>query len=148
MSSINKVILVGRLGKDPEVRFTPGGQAVANFTLATSRKWKDKDGSAQEKTEWHRIAAWGKTGELCGEYLSKGSLAYIEGEIETRQYKGKDGIDRYVTEIKAQSVQFLSPKGEGQQRRQTPAAQPDMRAMGYDTVPERSDVSESDDLPF
>jgi single-strand DNA-binding protein len=107
--SVNKVILVGHLGGDPELKFTPGGQAVANFNLATSERWSDKDGNKQERTEWHRIVVWGKLAELCGEYLAKGRKAYIEGSLQTRSYE-KDGATRYVTEIKASEVVFLDSK--------------------------------------
>lgn len=139
MSSVNRVILIGNLGKDPEVRFTGGGQAVANFTLATSETWNDKAGERQERTEWHRIVVWGKTAELCGEHLAKGRKVYLEGKVQTRSYKDKQGQDRYTTEIVAQSVQFLSPKGE----RPTPAA---ADTMGY--AAEAARGIDSDDMPF
>ena len=105
--SVNKVILIGRLGADPEVRYTQGGQAVANFNLATHETWKDREGQPQEKTEWHRIVVWGRQAETCGEYLRKGREAYVEGRLETRQWQDREGNDRYTTEIKAQSVRFL-----------------------------------------
>ena len=108
MGGINKVILVGRLGKDPEIRYTPSGAAVANFTIATSEEWKDKNtGEKQEKTEWHRIVAWRRLGEICGEYLHKGSQVYIEGKIQTRSWDDRDGNKRYTTEIIAQNMQML-----------------------------------------
>ena len=110
MSGLNKVMLIGRLGRDPELRYTPGGLAIANFTLATSEEWKDKDsGEKKERTEWHRIVVFGKLGELCGEYLAKGRQAYIEGRLQTRSWE-KDGVTRYTTEIVASNVQFLSAK--------------------------------------
>ncbi|MBI3535289.1 MAG: single-stranded DNA-binding protein [Deltaproteobacteria bacterium] len=106
--SVNKVILVGRLGQNPEVRFTPSGAAVANFSIATNEIWNDKaTGQKQERTEWHRIVVWGKLAELCQQYLTKGKQAYVEGRLQTKQWKDKDGQTRYTTEINAQSVQFL-----------------------------------------
>ena len=108
MAGINKAILVGRLGSDPEVRYTPSGVAVANFSIATSEEWKDKDtGEKKERTEWHRIVAWRRLGEICGEYLSKGRQVYIEGRIQTRDWEDRDGNKRYTTEIVATDVQFL-----------------------------------------
>ncbi len=108
---INKAILIGRLGGDPEVRYTQSGTAVANFTMATSEKWKDKEGNPQEQTEWHRIVAFARLGEICGEYLSKGSLIYIEGRIQTRQWEDKDGNKRYTTEIVAREMKMLDTRG-------------------------------------
>lgn len=105
--SLNKVLLIGNLGRDPEVRFTPGGQAVARFSIATSETWNDKEGQRQERTEWHNIVVWGKQGEHCGQYLSKGRQVFIEGSIRSRQYDDKDGNKKYITEIVAQRVQFL-----------------------------------------
>ena len=107
MASINKAILIGNLGSDPEVRYTPSGSSVANFTLATNEQWTDKNGEKQERTEWHRIVAWGRLGEICGEYLRKGSPIYIEGRIQTRSWEDRDGNKRYTTEIVAQSMQML-----------------------------------------
>jgi single-strand DNA-binding protein len=112
--SVNKVILVGRLGQNPEVRYTPSGQAVANFSLATNESWTDKAGQKQERTEWHRIVVWGKLAELCNQYLSKGRQAYIEGRMQTREWQDKDGQKKYTTEVQAQTVQFLGGQaGEG-----------------------------------
>jgi single-strand DNA-binding protein len=111
-SGINKVILIGRLGSDPEVRYSPNGAAVANFSIATNDSWTDKSGQKQEKTEWHRIVAFGKLGEICGQYLSKGRQAYIEGRLQTRDWTDKEGTKRYTTEIIAQNVQFLGGNGE------------------------------------
>lgn len=105
--SLNKVLLIGNLGRDPEVRFTPGGQAVARFSIATSETWNDKEGQRQERTEWHNIVVWGKQGEHCGQYLSKGRQVFIEGSIRSRQYDDKDGNKKYITEVVAQRVQFL-----------------------------------------
>lgn len=110
--SVNKVILVGRLGKDPEVRFTNTGSAVANFSLATSEQWTDKEGKRQERTEWHNIVVWGKQAEHCGQYLSKGREVYVEGSIRTSSYDDKNtGQKRYKTEIVAQNVRFLGGGG-------------------------------------
>jgi single-strand DNA-binding protein len=110
--SINKVILIGRLGKDPEMRFTPSGKAVTNFTMATSEYWNDQGGDRQERTEWHRIVTWGKLAENCAKLLSKGKQVYVEGRIQTRQWDDRDGNKRYTTEIVASTMQILSP-GEG-----------------------------------
>ncbi|NCN42577.1 single-stranded DNA-binding protein [bacterium] len=107
MAGINKVIIVGNLGKDPEIRHTPSGQAVANFSIATSESWNDKDGQKQERTEWHRIVVWGKLAELCGKYLSKGRQCYLEGKLQTRAWDDKDGNKKYTTEVIANTVQFL-----------------------------------------
>src|SRR5881392_865611 len=109
-SGVNKVILVGNLGKDPEVRFTPGGQAVANFTIATNESWTDKQGQKQERTEWHRIVVWGKLAELCGEYLSKGRQCFVEGRLQTREWTDKEGKKNYTTEVVANHVVFLSSR--------------------------------------
>jgi len=104
---VNKVILIGNLGADPEVRFTPGGQAVANFRIATSDNWTDKNGQKQERTEWHRIVVWGKLAELCGEYLKKGRQCYIEGRLQTREWTDKENRKNYTTEVVANGVTFL-----------------------------------------
>ena len=111
MASVNKIILVGRLGSDPEIQYTPTGTAKAKFSLATNRKWKDGEGRPQEKVEWHRIVAWGKTAELCGEYLSKGREVYVDGRIEYDNWTDKEGNKRYTTEVIVQEVQFLSDGG-------------------------------------
>src|ERR1700682_877245 len=102
--SVNKVILVGNLGRDPEVRYTPGGQAVANFTVATNEAWTDKAGQKQERTEWHRIVVWGKSAENCAEYLSKGGQVFVEGRLQTREWTNKEGAKQYTTEIVANPV--------------------------------------------
>jgi len=111
--SVNKVILVGRLGKDPEVRFTGGGQAVANFTMATDYSYKDRNGERQKRTEWHRIVAWRKLAEIVQQYLKKGSLIYIEGRIETREWQDKEGQKRYTTEIIANEMRMLGGRSDG-----------------------------------
>ena len=113
MASVNKVILIGNLGRDPELRFTRDGQGVANFTLATNERWRDKDGQNQERTEWHRIVVWGKTAENCAQYLQKGRSCYIEGRIQSREWEDKEGNKRQTTEIVAQNVTFLGGRGEG-----------------------------------
>lgn len=104
--SVNKVLLLGRLGKDPELKYTPGGAAVCNFSVATTETWTDKQGNKQEKTEWTRIVVWGKLAELCNQYLAKGRQAFIEGRLETRSWE-KDGQKHYVTEVIASTVQFI-----------------------------------------
>ncbi|PCH83078.1 MAG: single-stranded DNA-binding protein [Piscirickettsiaceae bacterium] len=114
MAGINKVILVGNLGKDPETRYMPSGGAVTNITVATSETWKDKQtGEKKEKTEWHRVAFFNKLAEIAGEYLKKGSKVYIEGSIHTRKWQDKSGQDRYTTEIKATTMQMLDSRGGG-----------------------------------
>jgi single-strand DNA-binding protein len=105
--SVNKVILLGRLGQDPELKYTPGGAAVCNFSLATTESWTDKQGQKQEKTEWHRIVVWGKLAELCNQYLAKGRQAFLEGRLQTRSWDDKDGNKRYTTEVLASTVQFI-----------------------------------------
>ena len=112
MASVNKVILVGALGRDPEVKYMPNGEAVANFSMATSENWKDKSGAKQERTEWHNIVAYRKLAEIMGEYLKKGSPVYIEGKLQTRKWE-KDGVTRYTTEIIADSMQMLGSKPSG-----------------------------------
>jgi len=111
MASVNRVILVGNLGRDPELRYIPSGQAVANFTLATNDRWRDKEGNNQERTEWHRIVVWGKTAENCAQYLQKGRSVYIEGRLQTRDWEDKEGNKRQTTETIAQTVQFLGGRG-------------------------------------
>lgn len=110
MSNVNKVILIGRLGADPELRYTTDGTSVATFNMATTETWKDKNGNKQEKTEWHRVVAWRKLGEIAGEYLKKGRLVYIEGRIRSREYDAKDGTKRKVFEIEATEMKML-PSG-------------------------------------
>ena len=112
MAGVNKAILIGNLGRDPELRYTQSGQAVVNFSIATSENWTDKGGERQERTEWHRIVAWGKTGELCAQYLSKGRTVYVEGRIQTREWEDREGQKRTTTEINAQTVTFIGGRGE------------------------------------
>ena len=143
MSGFNKVILIGRLGKDPEVRYTQDGSADASFRIATSEEWQDKEtGDKKERTEWHRIVAWRKLGELCGEYLSKGRQVYIEGKLQTRSWE-KDGVTRYTTEIVASDVQFLGGRESGGQSPQNQYKDKDADVSG----PSGSGPQE-DDIPF
>lgn len=111
--SVNKVTLIGNLGKDPEVRYTAGGTAVATFSVATNESWKDAEGATQERTEWHNIVAWRKLAEICGEYLKKGSKIYLEGRIQYRTYDDKNGVKRYVTEIVMNDMVMLDSRGGG-----------------------------------
>ncbi len=113
MASVNKVILIGNLGADPELRYTSGGTPVADLRIATNRKFKDRDGKWQDDTEWHRVVVWGKQGETCKEYLAKGRQVYIEGRLQTRQWEDRDGNKRSTTEVVADTVQFLSGRGGG-----------------------------------
>jgi single-strand DNA-binding protein len=145
MASVNKVILVGNLGKDPEVRYLPDGGAVTNISVATTDTWKDKAGEKQEKTEWHRVSFFGKLAEIAGEYLKKGSQVYIEGRIQTRKWQDKDGQDKYTTEIIADRMQMLGgrPAGSSDEprrpaREQQPAGAP--TGGSFDDFP--------DDIPF
>ena len=135
---VNKVILVGNLGKDPEVRYTPNGDPIANLTLATSESWKDKQGQVQEKTEWHKVSIFGKLAEIAGEYLRKGSQVYFEGQLQTRKWTNKEGQDQYTTEIKVDQfngvMQMLGGKGgdnSGQQSQQQPTQQYQQPAQQY-----------------
>jgi single-strand DNA-binding protein len=113
MGSVNKVILVGNLGRDAELRYTPGGAAVATLNMATTEVWNDKSGQRQEKTEWHRVVLWGKTAESLSEYLTKGKQIYVEGRLQTRQWDDKDGNKRYTTEIRSDRVVLLGGGGRG-----------------------------------
>ena len=134
MSGVNKVILLGRLGRDPELRTTQGGNSVCSFSVATSEAWKDKQtGEKQERTEWHNIVAWGKLAEICSQYLAKGAQAYIEGKLQTTKYD-KDGVERYKTEIVASTVQFVGGKSDN-----TPASA--ASALGGKVV-------DDSDIPF
>ena len=147
MAGVNKVILVGNLGSDPEVRSTPGGQRVANFRLATSRQWTGQDGQRQEKTEWHSIVAWGKLADICERYLQKGKQVYVEGRLETRNWQDKEsGQTRYKTEIICETMQMLGRAGE---RNGDPGSDPMSRGGG---APEESFTPAAsgadDDLPF
>jgi len=112
-NGLNKAILIGNLGKDPEMRYTPGGLGIANFNIATSETWNNKEGAKETRTEWHRIVAFGKLAEICGEYLSKGKQVYIEGRIQTRDWEDKDGNKRYTTEIVANQMLMLGSRDAG-----------------------------------
>ncbi|MBN1226045.1 MAG: single-stranded DNA-binding protein [Deltaproteobacteria bacterium] len=138
MASINKVILVGYLGADPEIRYTPSGAAVANFRMATTEQWSTKEGQRQERTEWHRIVAWRKLGEICGQYLHKGSMVYIEGRLQTRSWDDRDGNKRYTTEIIAQGMQMLD--------RADKSGQPS--SFDETPPPEEPPDSNEDEIPF
>ena len=144
MAGVNKVILVGNLGADPEVRYTTGGSAVANFRIATSEEWRDKNsGEKQSRTEWHRVVAFGRLGEICGEFLHKGKQVYIEGRIQTRSWEDKDGNTRYTTEIVAREMQMLG-SAPGRDSREPAPGGGGGGGKGMDepvTVPE-------DDIPF
>ncbi|MGB9081424.1 MAG: single-stranded DNA-binding protein [Desulfuromonadaceae bacterium] len=141
MASLNKVMLIGNLGKDPEVRFTASGQAVASFSLATSEKFKGKSGEMEERTEWHNITLWGKLAEIAGEYLSKGKTVYIEGRLQTRKWQDKSGNDRYTTDIVGDKMQMLSPKGERSGGDSSSA--PKSGGSSYEEPP-----FQDDDIPF
>jgi single-strand DNA-binding protein len=146
MAGVNKVILVGRLGRDPELRYTPDGTAVANFSVATSDEWKDRNtGEKRERTEWHRIVAWRRLAEICGEYLSKGREVYIEGSLQTREWTDKEGQKRYTTEILAREMQMLGPKPGGAGG--APAAGPYDQGPASKASQDYPDVPE-DDIPF
>jgi single-strand DNA-binding protein len=122
MASVNKVIIIGNLGRDPETRYMPDGGAITNISVATTDKWKDKNGEMQEKTEWHRVAFFGKLAEIAGEYLKKGSQVYVEGRLQTRKWQDKDGQDKYTTEIVANQMQMLgSRQGAGDRAAAAPA---------------------------
>lgn len=140
MSGINKVILIGHLGKDPEMRQASSGDAIANFSLATSEEWKDKEtGEKKQKTEWHRIVAFKRLGEICGEYLSKGSQVYVEGRLQTRSWEDKEGVKKYTTEIVASTIQFLGGKDSDRSSEDSSKGQPDAHKPKSDAM---------DDIPF
>lgn len=142
---INKAILIGNLGADPELRQTGSGTAVCEFRIATSERWKDRDGQQQERTEWHRIIVWGRQGENCARFLSKGRKVYVEGRIQTRKWQGQDGSDRYTTEIVANTVQFLGNGSGGGGDYDSPPPPSDYDAP----APAQSSGSFSDDeIPF
>lgn len=134
--SVNKVILIGNLGKDPELRYTNSGVAVATFSIATNESWKDPDGNLQERTQWHNIVAWRKLAEICGEYLKKGGKIYAEGRLQHRNYDDKNGVKRYVTEIVLDEMVMLDSRGASQAVEQGP---PQL---------EEPQADKADDLPF
>jgi single-strand DNA-binding protein len=153
MASVNKVILIGNLGRDPEVRYMPSGDAVANISIATTETWKDKNGEKQEKTEWHRVAMFGKTAEIAGEYLKKGSQVYIEGRLETRKWTDKEGHERTTTEIRADRMQMLGSRTGGSERMAPPeddapraAPAPAQKSGGAAKGSSLEDLE--DDIPF
>jgi single-strand DNA-binding protein len=153
MASVNKVILIGNLGRDPEVRYMPSGDAVANISIATTETWKDKNGEKQEKTEWHRVAMFGKTAEIAGEYLKKGSQVYIEGRLETRKWTDKEGQERTTTEVRADRMQMLGSRSGGSERMAPPeddapraAAAPAKKSGGAAKGSSLEDLE--DDSPF
>lgn len=151
MASVNKVILIGNLGKDPETRYLPSGDAVTNVSIATSEKWKDKSGEQQEHTEWHRVAFFGKTAEIAGEYLKKGSPVYVEGRIRTRKWQDKEGQDRYSTEIVADRMQLLGGRSGGAESmsREPVAAGAGAGGGGTKAAPRKGTIDElDDDIPF
>ena len=121
MASVNKVIIIGNLGRDPETRYMPEGGAITNISVATTDKWKDKNGEMQEKTEWHRVAFFGRLAEIAGEYLKKGSQVYVEGRLQTRKWQDKDGQDKYTTEIVANQMQMLGSRQGAGDRASAPA---------------------------
>jgi single-strand DNA-binding protein len=161
MASVNKVILIGNLGRDPEVRYAPSGAAICNVTLATSRQWKDKtSGERQEETEWHRVVFYDRLAEIAGEYLKKGRPVYVEGRLKTRKWTDKDGVDKYTTEIIASEMQLLGGResagddaGGGAER--TPRSAPAARAPAASPAPGRPTPKSAtgfdemdDDVPF
>lgn len=141
--SVNKVILIGNLGSDPELKYTPSGAAVTNFNVATNEVWNDKDGNKQERTEWHRVVLWRKLAEIAGEYLKKGSKVYLEGRLQTRSWEDKDGVKRYTTEVVADNMTMLDAKSEdGGSSSGVSSAPPPSEA------PPAADSGAEDDLPF
>src|SRR3954449_7872962 len=150
MASVNKVILIGNLGADPETRYLPSGDAVTNIRIATTENWKDKGGEKQEHTEWHRIAFFGKTAEIAGEYLKKGSPVYVEGRIRTRKWQDKDGQERYSTEIVADAMQMLGSRaGSGEPRSESfGGAKPAEKAAATAKKPAGKFDDMEDDIPF
>ncbi len=145
--SLNKAMLIGNLGADPEVRTTPGGTRVATLSVATSRSWTDRGGSQQEKTEWHRVVAWDRLAEICERYLKKGDRVYIEGRIEYRQWEGQDGQTRYTTEIRAREMVMLGGRGDASFESGRPAPNRQQPEDDYSEFTNEALAGE-DDLPF
>jgi single-strand DNA-binding protein len=148
--SVNKVILLGNLGRDPDVRSMPSGDSVANLSLATTERWKDKSGEKQERTEWHRVALFGKQADIAGEYLSKGDTIYIEGKLQTRKWTDKEGTERFSTEVIANQLVFVNTKGrrDREEEQDEPEERP---ARGKSKPAERSAPKQNefdDDIPF
>ena len=154
MASVNKVILIGNLGKDPEVRYAPSGSAICNVTIATSRQWKDKtSGERQEETEWHRVTFFDRMAEVAGEYLKKGKSVYVEGRLKTRKWTDKEGVERYTTEIMADRMEMLgSREGSGDEaggQRSAPASRPAAgRPAATASKPSTGFADMDDDIPF
>lgn len=152
MSSLNKVMLIGRLGQDPEVRYTQSNTAVATLSLATSERYKDGNGEQQERTEWHRVVAWGRLAEICQQYLSKGSLIFVEGPLQTRSWEDNQGQKRYTTEIKALQMTMLDTRSGGQQNQTSSVSQQNSSLqsapMSSSTPIDSSFDTMDDDLPF
>jgi len=149
MASVNKAIIVGNLGRDPELKYLPNGDAVANISVATTDTWKDKDGNKQEATEWHRVSFFGKLAEVCGQYLKKGSQIYVEGSIRTRKWQDKDGQDRYTTEIRGDRMQMLGGRQSGESASSGSAPSPASNAPSSPrSAPAGSFADLEDDIPF
>ncbi|MCP3128682.1 single-stranded DNA-binding protein [Shewanella sp. KJ2020] len=147
---VNKVILVGNLGQDPEVRYMPNGNAVANITVATSESWKDQQGQQQERTEWHRVVLFGKLAEITGEYLRKGSQVYLEGKLQTRKWKDQSGQDRYSTEVvidQSGSMQMLGSRGQGGQAQGAPMGGGMPQNAGYQSAPQQAALAHNQYAP-
>ncbi len=150
MASVNKVILIGNLGRDPEVRYMPSGDAIATLSIATTETWKDKNGEKQEATEWHRVVFFGRQAEICGQYLKKGSQVYVEGSLRTRKWQDKDGQDRYTTEIRGDRMQMLGGRAGGGTVDFAEAREETGRApeAGSGTRAATSFADLDDDIPF
>ncbi len=149
MASLNKVMLIGNLGRDPEIRYMPSGDAMANLNIATTDTWKDKSGEKQERTEWHRVVMFGKQAEIAGEYLKKGSQIYIEGRLQTRKWTDKSNVERYTTEIVADRMQMLGSRSGGSNY--DPPADRDHDYQSQNTPPAKSNTGfddMEDDIPF
>ena len=148
MASVNKVILVGNLGRDPETRYTTSGEAVTNVSIATTDTWKDKSGEKQERTEWHRVAFFGKLAEIAGEYLKKGSQVYVEGRLQTRKWQDKEGQEKYTTEIVADRMQMLGSRA-GAGGGDAPERATSTAGAGRSGAPAKKNVDDlDDDIPF
>ena len=150
MASVNRVTIIGNLGKDPETRYAPSGDAVTNITVATTETWKDKaTGEKREATEWHRVVFFGKLAEIAGQYLRKGSQVYVEGSLRTRKWQDKDGADRYTTEINADELKMLGGKGDGQQSEPQRQQQAPQRPQAPQKPASGGGFNEfDDDIPF
>ncbi len=147
MASLNKVMLIGNLGKDPEVRYTTSGAAVASFSLATSERFKNRNGEWEERTEWHNVTLWGRQAEVAGEYLAKGKTVYIEGRLQTRKWQDRDGRDRYTTEVVGERMQMLGGKGDGGGR-QGAGRVSEEPGSGGSAGFEEPPFNPDDDIPF